>query len=274
MGNKQKHEKELKRKYGKLAEAMQEYHHHLDLRPLTDLPDEGLEYILANVRGIDMLDLDETGISNEGIKALTRLEYLKELRVKGCTHLDNGCIEDLNRLTGLQFLHIKDTGITIDGLLQLNALTNLEELLFSADDPALIKDKMWQLKNTLSHCRFVINSKPYHFDAVDHFLNAVKSIRVTCRFKIKNESLIDDWSNWLIKPSDSYLEAEGQGPYNISDIEWIDINPVKNHEAGKLVSPKAIDHSGDLVQLLEDLSIPYLIVEQRIRVYVVKDGTA
>lgn len=159
-----KKEKEIKRRYGKLAESMEPYHHHLDLRPLTEMDDDALAFIMAKVKGVNMLDLNETQISNESIKLLTRLEYVNELRAKGCHNLDNGCVLYLNQLQTLTFLHLKYTGITISGLLQLTSLTNLKELMFSADEEKGIKEQMLQLKQQLPGCTFVVNAKPWIFE--------------------------------------------------------------------------------------------------------------
>ena len=95
------------RRFVNLAD-MEPYHYHLDLRRIDDLDDEGFAYLLANVKGVDMLDLNETEITNKSITLLTRLEYVKELRAKGC-RIDNGCINDLNKIISLEFLHVKNS---------------------------------------------------------------------------------------------------------------------------------------------------------------------
>jgi len=159
-----KQDKELKRRYGKLAESREPYYHQLDLRLFDDLDDDAFVYIMTNVKGVNMLDLNETEITNESIKLLTRLEYVNELRAKGCYGLDNDCVEYLNQLTALTFLHVKDTAITIDGLLKLTGLPNLKVLMFSAEDVESIKDKMLQLQKNLPGCEFTVNSKPWLFD--------------------------------------------------------------------------------------------------------------
>ena len=158
-----KAEKELKRRYGKLAESMEPYYHQLDLRIFDDLTDEAFAYIMKNVKGVNMLDLNETGITNESIKLLTRLEYVNEIRAKGCHKLDNGCIPYLNQLPSLTFLHLKYTGITITGLLQLTNLPELKELMFSADDVNLIEADMQQLKALLPGCAFTVNGSSWSF---------------------------------------------------------------------------------------------------------------
>jgi hypothetical protein len=45
-----KAEKELKRRYGKLAEGMEPYYHQLDLRPFDDLDDDAFAYIMTKVK--------------------------------------------------------------------------------------------------------------------------------------------------------------------------------------------------------------------------------
>jgi hypothetical protein len=162
-----KNRKYWKRRFGgETAGDAAAYHSHLDFRRIDDLDDEGLAYIMTNVKGVNMLDLNETEISNKSIKMLSGLEYLKELRVKDCCNLDNDCIESLNQVPTLEFLHLKSTAITIDGLLQLTNLPNLKVLMFSATDTESIKEKMVQLKNQLPNCDFTVNSKPWIFEDI------------------------------------------------------------------------------------------------------------
>jgi hypothetical protein len=111
-----------------------------------------------------MLDLNETEITNKSISLLTKLEYVKELRLKSVRGIDDNCADDLNKITSLEFLHLRYTGFTIDGVLKLNALTNLQKIIFSADDVDAIKDKMLQLRAMLPNCEFLVNSKPYEFE--------------------------------------------------------------------------------------------------------------
>ena len=143
---------------------MPAYWHHFDLRPIDDLDDDGLAYALTYVKGINMLDLNETEITNKSISLLTTLEYIKELRLKSVRGIDDSCADDLNKITSLEFLHLRFTGFTIDGVLKLNALTNLKTIIFSADDIDAIKDKMLQLRTMLPNCELLPNSKPYEFE--------------------------------------------------------------------------------------------------------------
>jgi len=199
---------------------------------------------------------------------LPSTEYVKELRAKGC-RLDNACITNLNKVTSLELLHIKNTDITIDGILQLQSLSNLKKLLFSADDVEAIKEKMLQVKSMHPACEFVIDGKPYYFDNIERFIYAAKAKPYTYNLKIKNQSLAVAWSNWIIKPTDHYFEIERQGLYAVSSIEWIEVNPVEERKEGRLVPVKEINHTDEIAQLLEELTIPYMIVEGVIRMYIV-----
>lgn len=264
-------QKYWKRRFGGIDGKAESYYHHLDLRRIDDLDDEGFAYLISPVKGVNMLDLNETEITNESIKLLTELEYLKELRVKGC-RLDDGCIPDLDKVTGLELLHVKNTAVTIDGLLQLTSLTNLKTILFSADDVESIKEKLMQLKTMHPGCEFVIDGKPYYFDNIERFIHAAKGKPYGYNLKIKNVSSEDPWSIWIIKPSDSYYETEKQGPYPINEIEWIEVNPIEERKDGKLITVKLVDHTEEIVKLLDELTLPYMIVETIIRIYLVKEG--
>lgn len=53
-----KDKKYWKQRFGtRVAEEMTPYHHHLDLRRIDDLDDEGLACLLTNVKGVNMLSV-------------------------------------------------------------------------------------------------------------------------------------------------------------------------------------------------------------------------
>ncbi len=265
-----RNEKYWKRRFGDASHKTEPYYHHFDLRHIDDLDDEGLAYLVAGIKGVDMLDLNETEITNESIRLISTMEYVKELRIKSCHQIDDTCVTDLNKITSLEFLHARNTSLTIDGLLQLKDLTNLKTLMFSTDDVEAIKEKMLQLKTMLPQCDLVIDSKPYYFNAIDLFIYAVKKQPYTYRLKIKNEPLDAAWSHWLGNPVDNYIEAETQGPYSIDDIEWIEIDPVEKRVEGKLIPAKEFDHSTAIIKLLEYLSFPFMVTGSIIHVYLIK----
>jgi len=145
---------------------MEPYYRHLDLRPLSELDDDTFAFIMAKVKGVNMLDLSEASITSKSIQLLTQLEYVNELRIKDCESLDDSCIEFLNQLTALTFLQLKSTSITTEGILNLR-LTQLKELQFSAAANDNLNEKMKQLKQNLPGCSFIVNSKPWIFDEIN-----------------------------------------------------------------------------------------------------------
>ncbi|MET0464904.1 MAG: hypothetical protein ABW007_17200 [Chitinophagaceae bacterium] len=156
--------KRLVHLFGNMAKSMEPYYHQLDLRAVDELTDEAFAYIMPKVKGVNMLDLNEAEIGNESIELLTKLEYVKELRIKGCHSIDNGCIDALNKIKGLEFIHARYTGITIDGLLQLNGHPDLKTLMFSNDAQEDLGQKMLQLRALMPACEFVIDAKRYYFN--------------------------------------------------------------------------------------------------------------
>ena len=131
----------------------------------TDGPiyDNALDYITYRIRRILQLDLDDTEITNEGIEYLTRLDCLKELRLKGCSNLDNGCVASLIRIKELELLHLEGTNVTVSGLENIYMIATLRTLLISADrgEPET-EEKLRNIAIQLPPgCEFIVNHKDY-----------------------------------------------------------------------------------------------------------------
>lgn len=163
----QRQEKEFWQRFN-IHDPEEAPHHvnHIDLRCST-ITDDQLAMLVSRIRSIEMLDLNETEITNEGIRHLGGLEYLAELRLKECTNIDNDCIPYLNRLVTLKLLYVKSTPITIDGLLQLNNLPELKQLFFSSHDAEISSDKMNKLSESLPHAELIVDGKTFRNDKAD-----------------------------------------------------------------------------------------------------------
>ena len=94
----------------------------------SDLDDEGLSTVSDYIE-IENLNLQETEITNNGIKYLKKLKYLNILRLKGNPQLTNECIPYLTDLENLQELQIHETSIDQDGLEKLVVLEHLENIV-------------------------------------------------------------------------------------------------------------------------------------------------
>lgn len=133
-----------------------------------NVDDEGLLRMVGYVRSIVQLDLDGTDITNEGIRYLTQLESLKELRLKECMAIDNGCIDFLCEIQSLELLHLGGTEIIPDGLEKIGCLRNLKLLLISASEGE--EEFLSKIEAALPpDCEFLVNHKAYERKRLDHF---------------------------------------------------------------------------------------------------------
>ena len=127
---------------------------------LSRVDDEDLNRIPELFRSIDRLDLDNTDITNEGVRHLVQLECIKELRLKDCSRIDNGAMQYLVQINSLELLHLGGTKVTIDGLANIKRLENLKMLLFSSNETdEVINEKLIPLTALLPHCEIVVNSR-------------------------------------------------------------------------------------------------------------------
>lgn len=84
----------------------------------SGLNDKGLE-ILSQITRMENLCLQETDITNDGLKHLAPLKQLQYLRLKDNQQLTNDCIPHLLAIEKLKELQIHETSITQEGLDQL-----------------------------------------------------------------------------------------------------------------------------------------------------------
>ncbi|MGQ2982217.1 hypothetical protein [Flavobacterium sp.] len=146
--------------YFNVPEGIDELPRHLDhVRfRLYGVDDEGIAMMVPELDSITMLDLDETDITNDGIMHLTKLHFIKEMRLKGCDRIDDACIPFINKIKGLELLHLCSTPITTDGILRL-FLPGLKQLFISAEYDEDTKVKLQRLCKAFPDCEVVVNHK-------------------------------------------------------------------------------------------------------------------
>lgn len=123
--------------------------------------DNDLERMGQKVSSIYQLDLDETDITDEGVKYLTRLENITELRLKGCKQITDQAMASICMLKGLELLHLIGTNITTDGFKRIGDLKQLKTLLISADAEDPLLEEIFISLNP--NCEFIVNYKAYPF---------------------------------------------------------------------------------------------------------------
>lgn len=117
----------------------------------SNLKDEGLAYVV-NCNEIENLNLQETEITNEGIKYLKKLKKLKYLRLKENPQLTNECISNLAEIEHLEDLQIHGTSITEDGLKNLAILENLKDITLSVRENNYTFEGLLKLSIVIQNC--------------------------------------------------------------------------------------------------------------------------
>ncbi len=133
----------------------------VNFRIWNHVDDEQIEMMVTHVQSINMLDLDETEITNHGIQLLTKLSFIKELRLKGCREIDDEAIPHINNIKGLELLHIDGTSISINGVLQLRADHPLRMLLIGIDDPERHHNELTIIAQRFPDCEFIVNHQNF-----------------------------------------------------------------------------------------------------------------
>ena len=135
--------------------------------------DEHIELMMQHVQSINMLDLDETEITNNSVELLTKLDFLKQLRLKGCSDIDDGAVPHINNIKGLELLHIDGTSISLQGALQLAAHHPLHTLLIGVDEHEQHIEELTLLANRFPDCQLIVNHKDFTVKKTDDwsFLN-------------------------------------------------------------------------------------------------------
>lgn len=129
-----KNSKYWKRRLGNLfAHDIPPYWFQLDLRPVTDLNDEGLEFILSHIKGVKTIYLNGTSITNQAINLLGRLEYLNELHLANNKSIDANCILHLGMIKGLEILNISHTAFLQTDISGLSQISSLKEIFLHDD---------------------------------------------------------------------------------------------------------------------------------------------
>ena len=136
---------------------------HLNLAS-SDLLDKHLEFI-GQVETLELLDLDLTEITDNGLRNLQSLKQLRELRLKDNPQLTNNCIQFLSNIEQLELIHIENTAITIEGLIKLLNHKELKSIISDfeskneIEELIRITEKYPKLEITLKGTGVISNGK-------------------------------------------------------------------------------------------------------------------
>ncbi|GAA5096492.1 hypothetical protein GCM10023210_30310 [Chryseobacterium ginsengisoli] len=120
----------------------------------SNLNDEGLAHV-SNCSKIENLNLQDTEITNDGIKYLKNLKFLQYLRLKGNSQLTDECISHLLELENLLNLQIQETSITEDGLKKLTALKYMENITIQVQSNNYTFEGLLKISSKLPDCEIL-----------------------------------------------------------------------------------------------------------------------
>jgi hypothetical protein len=88
-----------------------------------------------------------------------------------------------------------------------------------------------------------------------------------CKIRVKwseaDEPTI--WENWIISPTDHYVETGSLGPVPMREVEWIEVDTVELRYIGRLVGHRKVEHLAELIQVFEEKSIEFQQIGQCLR---------
>jgi hypothetical protein len=143
-------------------EGIPEHVENVRFRLYDHVDDDHLILMVQGIKSVGQLDLDETDITNSGVKELLKLDNLTELRLKGCINITDEAMPSICSIKGLELLHLIGTSITTAGYDNIANLKNLKKLLIPADrdDPKL--EEIYA--NLAPGCEMIVNYKYYPFN--------------------------------------------------------------------------------------------------------------
>lgn len=88
------------------------------------------------------------------------------------------------------------------------------------------------------------------------------------RIKLRDSTEPDMWCDWLIAPTDGYLETGPTGPAALRSIEWVDIDPTEIGCHGRQVKPRFVDRASAIAEVLRKDCVQIETVSGLVRVRV------
>jgi hypothetical protein len=124
----------------------------------SGLDDVGLIYV-SQVTTLENLDLQDTRISNQGLRVLESLPRLRILRLKGNPQLSNDGVPHLLRLKSLVDLQVHETSIDQYGLKQLAVMDNLRDICVEVWNNNYSFEMLLELSSRMPQCRILAKGR-------------------------------------------------------------------------------------------------------------------
>lgn len=100
----------------------------------------------------------------------------------------------------------------------------------------------------------------------DEVVEVVRELRLEVRVKCRGRALTGRWTSFLLVPVPGYLESSPCGPVPFPDVEWIDVNPLRITERGRLVAPLIEDMSAEPQARMAAVGVNSIVGSDGVRV--------
>lgn len=87
-------------------------------------------------------------------------------------------------------------------------------------------------------------------------IDAIRDMRPAVRMKWSGNENPPPWEPWIIVPALNYLETGRVGPVPFKEVEWVEIDPSRRNERGRLV---AADQKDEIARALTAASIAFQV---------------
>ena len=105
--------------------------------------------------------------------------------------------------------------------------------------------------------------------STDYWRSVVDILRIThccCRVKWSQSPEPTEWEPWLIVPTEGCIETGSLGPIPVSEVDWVEIDVTELQELGRLVAPRKVDHTSELIRHFEHHGVSFQKVDCGFRV--------
>jgi hypothetical protein len=92
----------------------------------------------------------------------------------------------------------------------------------------------------------------------------IQTNKCKVRIKVKGYSAPEHWNDGAIIPTPGYIEING--PWPVSQVDWVEINPIVTAHIGRLVPPKQINSLLQIEEALRQAYITYAVLDGIIRI--------
>ncbi len=124
----------------------------------SEVDDEYLFYLTSRVPIIRKFDLENTNITNVGVKLISKVQQCESLQLIQSRYITAECLADINQMESLRILNLLKTSISLKDIRVLDNLKNLEELHISSKEAKEhVRAIIASFKKVSPGCRIFLN---------------------------------------------------------------------------------------------------------------------